>query len=59
MNERRPRKASPIVERHADEADHPRYLGERARGILRRAVHLAVMPLSVARAVIHRLRERD
>lgn len=55
MNERR----APV---HAHAAAHdelPPYLGERARGLIRRLARLAMAPLSIARAVVERLRDRD
>ena len=52
MNERRaPKRARP-----AAGVDQPRYLAERARGILRGVARLAMAPLSLLRAVAERFR---
>lgn len=55
MNERRaPRR----VEVAADDG-RPRYLTEAARGVIRRVARVALAPLSLARAVVDRIRDRD
>jgi hypothetical protein len=55
MNERR----TPEHVHAAARGDQPPYLGERARGLIRRVARLAMAPLSIARAVVDRLRDRD
>lgn len=55
MNERRPaRRAEPA----AGDAQ-PSYLSEAARGMIRRVARVALAPLSLARAVVDRIRDRD
>jgi len=54
MNERRaPRRVE------AAEDGQPRYLAEAARGVIRRVARVALAPLSLARAVVDRIRDRD
>ena len=55
MNERR----APVHAHAAARAELPPYLGERARGLIRRLARLAMAPLSIARAMVERLRDRD
>lgn len=59
MNERKPPRRGPSVERRANEAEQPSYLLDSARGLLRRVARVALAPLALARAVVHRLRDRD
>lgn len=56
MNERR---RAPQHSRPAGGADHPGYLAEAARGVIRRVARVALAPLSIARAVVDRIRDRD
>jgi hypothetical protein len=62
MNERRtaPKQARRAVELREDEAaEHPIYLTDVARGVLRRVARYALAPVSLARAVVGRWRHRD
>jgi hypothetical protein len=59
MNERRP--APKRVKRAAVQVrreDYPSYLGATARGVIRRAMRVALTPFALARAVVDRFRER-
>lgn len=38
---------------------HPRYFSDAARGVIRRVARVALAPLSLARAVVDRIRDRD
>ena len=55
MNEQRPPKRVKAVPGNG----HPRYFSDTARGVIRRAARLALAPLSLARAVVDRIRDRD
>jgi hypothetical protein len=69
MNERErqaARRVKPVAERSAsdvepygDQGERPRYLSDLARGMVRRVSRLALAPLTLARAVADRLRNRD
>jgi hypothetical protein len=55
MNERRaPKRVKPVAG-----VDQPRYLAERARGVLRSVARLALAPLSLVRALAERFRGRQ
>ncbi|MDB4966758.1 MAG: hypothetical protein JWN44_2447 [Myxococcales bacterium] len=59
MNERQ---AAPGARRHdaaSDAAEHPRYLSDAVFGMARRVAQVALAPLSLARAVVHRLRKHE
>ena len=56
MNERKPGKRVKPSER---ETQHPRYLAETARGVIRRVARVALAPLALARAVVDRIRHHD
>ena len=46
-------------ERDRGEREPPRYLADAARGVIRRMARVALSPLSLARAVVDRFRDRD
>ena len=56
MNERKPGKR---VKPSQVETQHPRYLVETARGVIRRVARVALAPLALARAVVDRFRDHD
>lgn len=55
MNERRPPRRTEAATRE----EQPSYLSEAARGVIRRVARVALAPLSLARAVVDRIRDRD
>lgn len=57
MNERK--RTSKRVKAAGGEEQPPRYLADAARGLLRRVARYAMAPVSLARAVVDRLRDRD
>ncbi len=60
MNERRPARRVKMAARpQASDANHPGYLGAAARGVIRRVARVALAPLTLARAVVDRIRDRD
>jgi hypothetical protein len=61
MNERRPGKQVKQAEPPAQERamDHPGYLSDVALGMVRRVARFALAPLTLARAVVDRLRDRE
>ena len=56
MNERKPAKR---VKRSGGDGAQPRYFTDAARGVIRRVARVALAPLSLARAVVDRFRDRD
>jgi hypothetical protein len=56
MNERQPVKR---VKPSVGEAQHPRYLVDTARGVIRRVARVALAPLALARAVVELFRDHD
>jgi hypothetical protein len=56
MNERKPGKR---VKPSEGETQHPRYLVDTARGVIRRVARVALAPLALARAVVDRFRDHD
>ncbi len=62
MNERRSTRAQQAdkrVKSAGGDGHQPRYLAEAARGVIRRVARVALAPLSIARAVVDRIRDRD
>jgi hypothetical protein len=56
MNEQRRQKR---VKAANGNGHHPRYFSDAARGVIRRVARVALAPLSLARAVVDRIRDRD
>ena len=59
MNERRTVEAANKRVKPARGEAHPGYLSDAARGVIRRVARVALAPLSLARAVVDRFRDRD
>jgi hypothetical protein len=57
MNEQR--RAKRIKAANGNGNGHPRYFSDAARGVIRQVARMALAPLSLARAVVDRIRDRD
>jgi hypothetical protein len=59
MNERRQKRPAPARDRQGASTAPPPVAGDGARGLVRRAMHYAMTPWVIARAVVDHFRDRD